>query len=74
MLVRLKTMDNRDFAQTFSGHFNLWTWISDCFAERFECDADEVHEDQDEYGLVTVRGEPVGWIERETGWEVLGVG
>lgn len=76
MLVRLKTYpDNREFACTFTGPFNTWSWIADCVAERFECDPDDVAtlDTDDELDLITVRGEPVARIQKLAGWDALGI-
>lgn len=76
MLLRLKTWpDNREFAATLTPLENQWAWISDCVAEQFQCDADDVGtleaNEECELDLITVKGEPVARIERKAGWSAL---
>lgn len=73
MLIRLKTLDNREFAATFTPLEDRWGWIRECVAERFECDVDDVHAEDDDEGFdyLTVRGERVARIERIVGWTAL---
>jgi hypothetical protein len=78
MRLRLKTLDERQFASTFSNNFDpftnaRWDWIAEQVAEQFGCRPSDVSsiDTDDELDLICVRGEPVAHLIRDYGWAAL---
>ena len=64
ILISIKTLDNRVLASAESCIEGRWSWMQDVVAEQFDCDADDVAgcDSEDEFDLITVRGEPVARV------------
>jgi len=71
MLIRLKHLDEREFASTMTPLENQWGWIQDCVAFEFECDVEDVSciETEDDE-LIAVRDVPVARVIKTFGWAV----
>jgi hypothetical protein len=42
MMIRLKRLDEREFASTLAPLENQWAWIQNCVATEFECDIEDI--------------------------------
>jgi hypothetical protein len=65
MMIRLKRLDEREFASTLAPLENQWAWIQNCVATEFECDIEDISsiDTDDEFDLITVCGEPAVRID-----------
>lgn len=75
MLIRLKTLSERQFASINSANFDPWTsdrwqWIAEQVAEEFGCRPSDVSTD-DAGDLILIRGLPQARIIRDYGWRAL---
>lgn len=78
MLIRLKTLSERQFASTNSANFDpftsdRWQWIASEVAEQFGCWPSDVHtiEMDDGEELIAIAGEPVARMICDFGWRAL---
>lgn len=78
MLIRLKTLSEKQFASALSSNFDpftsdRWQWIAEQVAEEFGCRPSDVEtiDTDDEFDLISVNGEPVARIVRDYGWRAL---
>lgn len=75
MRIRLKTLDEREFASTIiitslGNAFTSGQWIAETVAEEFGCHVDDTgdYEDDDGEMFVTVHGKPEVRVIKEFGW------